>query len=403
MKNATVLIKNSIYLVSKLIFTLIVSLYCSRVILQELGVIDYGIYNVVGGIVTMLTFVTGSMAQATQRFFSYDLGAGSRSISRVYSTSINIYIVLIFIVLILSQTVGLWTLKNVVVIPDERIDSAYWVYQISVLTFISAIISLPFNSLMLAYERMKVYSIFGILSIIVKLLMVLSLGFFEYDKIIVYAFFIFVLNVFITIMPILYKFLKISDVKYERVFDKELSRRMLSYSGWNLFGAMSAVGINQGGSLLLNSFFGPTVNASRAIAMQVNAAVVGFTSNINTAINPQIIKRYSSQNFNSMKSLILNGARYSTLLMIAIGIPIFFYAEQLIYMWLGNVPDHTIVFTRLVVIDSIICSLSGTLITTIQATGRIRKYQIVVGGILLFNIPISYWLLLNFSNPSIPL
>jgi len=403
MRDNVALIKNSIYLITKLIVTLIVSLYCSRLILQELGVVDYGIYNVVGGIVTMLTFVTGSMAQATQRFFSFDLGKDAKSINKVYSTSINIYMLIIFVVLIISQTIGLWAFENVIVLPEERIESAYWVYQISVLTFVFAIISLPFNALMLAYERMKVYSIFGMVSIVLKLIMVLSLSLFQYEKIIVYSFLILVLNLVMTMMPIFYKVTKIPEVKYERYFDKGLSKRILSYSGWNLFGSLSAVGMNQGGNILLNTFFGPSINASRAIAMQVNSAIVGFTSNINTAINPQIVKRYSSEDYTRMKTLILNGARYSTLVMIVIGTPILFFTEQLILFWLGSVPDYTVMFTKLVIIDSIICSLSGTLITTIQATGKIRNYQIVVGGILLCNIPISYYLLSNDNNPSIPL
>ncbi|MBY7766019.1 hypothetical protein KW426_15830 [Vibrio fluvialis] len=398
----TLLIVNSIYLFARLIITLFISLYTSRVILSELGVEDFGIYNVVGGIVLALTFLTGAMSSSTQRFLSFELGKEFKDINKIFSASINVYMFIILVVIIFSQTFGIWFVDSKLNIPlDKKIDT-YWVYQMSVLSFLMAIWSAPYNAVLIAYERMKAYAYIGVISIISKLLLVLILAFIPYNKLIWFSVLMLIQTFITLLLPILYCKIKIPDVKYRFLLNKELSIRLLSYSGWNLFGNLSAVGFNQGINVLINVFFGPSVNASRAISTQVNNAVLNFSSSLNTAINPQIIKRYSNGELESMRELVLSSSRYCFLLLCLLGMPILFNTYELIYIWLGNVPDYADVFTQLIIIDSIVCGFSGPLMTSIQATGKIKHYQIVVGGILLLNVPISYIILSFYHNPSLP-
>ncbi|WP_407298246.1 MATE family efflux transporter [Klebsiella quasipneumoniae] len=396
------LIINSIYLFSRLIITLFISLYTSRLILNELGVEDFGIYNVVGGIVSILTFLTGAMSSSTQRFLSFELGKDNNDIKRIFSASINVYSVIIVIVIILSQTIGLWFVNNKLNIPVDKRMNTYWVYQVSVLSFLVAIFSAPYNAALIAYERMKVYAYIGIFSVLTKLILVLMLSFIPENKLVWFSILMLAQTSVTLLLPMLYCKVKIPGVKYKFSLDKELSIRLMSYTGWNLFGNLSAVGFNQGINVLINIFFGPSVNASRAISTQVNSAVLNFSSSLNTAINPQIIKRYSNKDLCSMRDLVTKTSKYCFLLLCLLGIPILFNTKELIYFWLGSIPENSVIFTQLIIIDSIIGGFSGPLMTSIQATGKIKYYQIVVGGLLLLNVPISYVALLYSKSPSVP-
>lgn len=395
------LVKNSLYLFYKLGFTLIISLYCSRLVLQELGVIDFGIYNVVGGVVAMLSFITGAMSSSTQRFLSFEIGNNGDT-NKIFSMSINIYLLIILIVLLASQTIGVWFVQHKLNIPSERLDAAYWTFQAATVSFIFAIYTAPYNALLIAYEKMKVFSFFGIATIILRLLLILGLTVIPGDKLLIYA----VMTVGITLanllLPLIYVKYSLRDNKYIYLWDVDLFKTLIGYTGWNLFGNLSAVGFNQGINILLNLFFGPTVNAARGVSSQVNAALLGFSGNLNTAINPQIIKNYSSGDKVRMIELVFSGSKYTFLLLSIMSIPILINMESILTMWLGTVPPFSADFTTLVILDTLICGFSGSLMTSIQATGKMKYYQLIVGGILLLNIPLSYFLLSIYNDPLIP-
>ncbi|MFS2000995.1 hypothetical protein [Vibrio breoganii] len=395
------LLKNSLYLFYKLAFTLVISLYCSRIVLQELGVVDYGIYNVVGGVVAMLSFLTGALSSSTQRFLSFEIG-NKGDVNKVFSMSVNIYILISLIFLILSQTIGLWFVLNKLNFPVERIDAAYWVFQSSVLAFIVAIFTAPYNAVLIAYEKMKVFSAFGIASILLRLILVLALIIIPGDKLQLYALIMLGVTMLGFLLPFLYVRKSLDNIEYKLFWDLKLFKKLLGYTGWSLFGNLAAVGFNQGINILLNVFFGPAVNAARGISSQVNGALLSFSGNLNTAINPQIIKNYSSGDKDRMIKLVFNGSKYSFLLLSIMSIPILINMESILTIWLGAVPPLTVEFTTLVIIDTLVCGFSGSLMTSIQATGRIKYYQMLIGGILLLNIPISYFLLKLYSEPFIP-
>ena len=396
------LIKNSLFLLVRLTLTLFISLYCSRLVLQELGVVDYGIFSVVGGIVTLLSFLTGAMSSSTQRFLSYEIGSANGNVSKIFSMSLNIYILIVFVTILISQTLGIWFINNKLNIPHDRVEATYWVFQGAVLSFIFAILSAPYNAMILAYERMKLFSVLGVITVLLRFLLILFLTLINGDKLISYSMLMVVVSLIALLLPCLYVRSKFKSANYNLAWDSNLFKVLLGYTGWNLFGNLSAVGFNQGISILINIFFGPTVSAAKGISNQVNAALLGFSSNISAAINPQIIKTYSSDNKKRMIELVFNGSKYSFLFLSFMAVPILVNIEELLHIWLGSVPKYSVEFTVLVIIDSLICGFSGSLMTSIQATGRIKYYQIVIGGILLLNVPLSYYLLLNIDNPIVP-
>lgn len=395
------LIKNSLYLLYKLTFTLIISLYCSRLILQELGVVDYGIYNVIGGVVAMLSFLTGAMSSSTQRFLSFEIGKKG-NINKLFSMSVNIYLLIILIVLLISQIVGVWFVTNKLNIPNGRIDAAYWVFQAATVSFILAILTAPYNALLISYEKMKLFSFFGVATITLRLVFILGLTVIPGDKLVFYALITIGLSCVSFLLPLIYTKFSLHEIRYTFIWDLKLFKTLIGYTGWNLFGNISAVGFNQGINILLNVFFGPAVNAARGVSSQVNAALLGFSGNLNMAINPQIIKSYSSDDKSRMTQLVFDGSKYSFLLLSVISIPIIINMERILTLWLGNVPPLSVEFTTLVLIDTLVCGFSGSLMTSVQATGKIKYYQMIVGGILLLNIPLSYILLSIYNEPLIP-
>lgn len=395
------LIKNSLYLFTKLFFTLFISLYCSRLVLQELGVVDYGIFNVVGGVVTMLSFLTGAMTSSTQRFLSFELG-NNGNINKIFSMSLNIYLLIIVVLILLSQTLGVWFIQNKLNIPPERVEAAYWVFQVAVLSFVLSIFSSPYNAMLIAYEKMKVFSLFGIVIILFRLFLIVGLTIITGDKLLIFAIITAVIAFANFLFPLIYVKYVLRKNKYIFVWDLELFKTLIGYTGWNLFGNLSAVGFNQGINVLLNLFFGPSVNAARGISTQINGALLGFSSNLNMAINPQIIKSYSSCDKKRMMELVFSGSKYTFLLLSLLSIPILVNINEILILWLGKVPTHTAEFTTLIIIDTLVCGFSGSLMTSIQSTGNIKYYQITVGGVLLLNIPLSYVLLTIYSEPLIP-
>lgn len=395
--------KNTILLYFRMILTMAVTLYTSRVVLRVLGVDDFGIFNVVGGVVVMFSFLNSAMSSATQRFLTFELGKENLiGFSRVFSMSINIHALIAAVVFILAETIGLWFVNTQLVIPPERLIAANWVYQCSILAFMVTIMSVPYNAAIIAHERMGAFAYISILEVSLKLFIVFLLEWLAYDKLKLYAVLIFLVSFIIRIVYGFYCKFKLEGCKYSWFKDKALFKQMSGFAGWNLWGNMAAATVDQGINVLLNIFFGPLVNASRGIAYQVGAAVRMFYTNFQMAVNPQITKSYATKDLERMHMLMFQSSKFSFFLMLILSIPLLFETEFVLQLWLGKVPEYTVWFVRLVLISGLIDCLSGSLMVGAQATGNIKLYQIVVGGLFLLIVPVSYFFMKCYNNVYIP-
>jgi O-antigen/teichoic acid export membrane protein len=342
------------------------------------------------------------MSAATQRFITFELGKKDfEKLRKIFSTSITIHVLIAFIVLFFSETIGLWFLNYKLNIPVHRMAAANWVYQFSIFVFILNVINVPYDATIIAYERMNVYAYIGIIEVVLKLIIVFILLWFGFDKLIFYAILVFIVSFIIRIIYIVYCRLNFKECKFHFLWDKQLFKSMASFANWNLLGVFSGLAYNQGVNILLNLFFGPSINAARGIAYQVQGAVNGFVTNFQVAVNPQIIKSYAISDKEYMYSLIFRSSKYSFYLLLILSLPVLIQTEFILKIWLKIVPDYAIIFTKLILIDILIGSLSGPLQTMVQATGKIKKYQIIVSGILILNLPISYLLLSLGKTPQI--
>lgn len=394
--------KNTIVLYIRMIFVLGVALYTSRVLLEVLGVEDYGVYNVVGGIVTMLGFFNGAMVSSTQRFFSYAIGQNdTQQLCLNYSTILVIQGGLALLIFLLAETVGLWFVKNYLVIPQERLTAAIWVYQFAICTFIVSMLQVPFGAMIITHERMDAYAYISISEVLLKLLIVIALPWAPYDKLIIYAGLLFFVALLTLAAYIIYTRTRFKYVKYIKEKNKALFKTLIGYMGWNLWGNAAAVIMNQGVNILINLFFGPAVNAARAIAYQVQGAVNQLVGNFQLAMNPQIVKSYAAGDLEYMHNLIIRGSKLSFYLIVIFAMPVIIETETLLGLWLKEVPEHTVLFTQLVMIFVVLESLSGTMMISIQATGKIGLYQSVIGGLLILNLPISYLALRLGAAPEV--
>lgn len=377
-----------------------VSFYTVRVVLDTLGEVDYGIYNVVGGIVIMFSFMSNTMATASQRFFATELGRGdSLKLKQTFSMTMQIYLLLSVLILILAESVGLWFLNTQMTIPAERMGAARWIYQFSVFSFIITMFTTPYNAIIIAHERMNIYAWVSIVEVILKLVIVYLLLLFSYDKLKLYAVLVFVVTIITTLIYRIYSRRKFKECSYSYYWEKSLFTEIVSYSGWNLFGALAGVFNGQGINIILNMFFGPIVNTARAIAFQVSGAINQFVLNFMTASRPQITKYYAIGERERMLKLVFQSSKFSFLLLFLIAIPLLLETEFIFNIWLKEVPDSAVLFTRLVIITALIDSLSYPLMTAAQATGRIKKYQATVGTIMLLSLPLSY-LFLKMGFPA---
>ena len=377
-----------------MLFTMGVSLFTSRVILKTLGIEDYGIYNVVGGVVAMFGFINGSMASATQRYITFALGKGDgNKLSTVFSTSLQIHVLISALIIILGETVGLWFLYNKMTIPDDRMDAAFWVLQCSIVSTVVMIMSVPYNAAIIAHERMSAFAYISVLEVMLKLAIVYMLVVFSVDKLILYAILLLVIQIIIQLIYSYYCNSRFNESKYRHVWDKTLFKEMTGFAGWNLFGNLSAVCFTQGLNMLLNVFFGPVVNAARAVAVQVQQAIQQFVTSFQMALNPQITKTYAQEQMEEMHKLMYRSARYSFYLLFFLSLPVLFEADLILTVWLKTVPDNTVTFTRIMICTSLIYTIANPMIVANQATGNVKRYQAVCGTILLMILPVSYALL----------
>lgn len=382
---------NTAMLYIRMLLTLGVSLYTSRIILITLGVKDFGIYNVVGGFVTMTGILNNAMATSTQRFLSYEIGRRNfKQLANVFSMSITIHFIIAIFILLIAESFGLWFINTQLIIPHDRMEAAKWVYQFAVLALIVNVISVPYNAAIIAHERMKAFAWVSLIDVSLKLIIVFILDLFDYDKLKFYALLSFIVAISIRFLYSIYCRSNFTETKYRFFWDTKLFKTLISYASWNLWGNTAQAFYGQGINVLLNIFFGPIANASAGIAYQVRSGINGFVQNFQMAINPPIIKSYASNNLQYMHALIFQGAKYSFFLLFAMSLPILLETEYILKLWLKVVPEYATIFTQLTIIMALINSISGPLMSAAQASGKIRLYQGSVGGLLLLILPVSY-------------
>lgn len=392
--------KNTLLLYVRTLFIMLVTLYTSRVVLNTLGVTDYGIYNVVGGVVAMFGFINGSMSSATQRYITFALGKGDKkNLQKVFSTALQIHVLIAVLIIILGETVGLWFMYTQMQIPADRMDAAFWVLQCSIVSTAVMIISVPYNADIIAHEKMSAFAYISILEAVLKLTIVFALVLSPFDRLIFYAFLILAVQLLIRFCYNNYCNRHFEESKYRHIRDKALFKEMTGFAGWSMFGNLAGVLFGQGLNMLLNVFFGPVVNAARAVAVQVQSAIQQFVGNFQMALNPQITKTYAKGEMDEMHKLMFRSARFSFYLLFFLSLPVLFETEFILTVWLKTVPNNTVMFLRIMICISLIYTLSNPLMVANQATGKVRKYQAICGSILLMILPVSY-VCLNLGCPA---
>lgn len=392
--------KNTLMLYIRMLFMLFLGLFTSRIVLEALGETDYGVYNVVGGVVAMFTIISGALNSAVSRFITFEMGKGEDArLGRVYSTAVSIQILLAVAVVLLAEPFGLWFIDNKMSIPQERIPAATWVLHFSVLSFVINLLSVPQMASITAHERMSAYAYIGILDGLLRFASALLIRCSSGDRLVAYAAFM-ALSVLIVRMAYGWYCRKhFEECRYRPVFEKDLFKEMFTFAGWNFIGVTAGVLRDHGGNMLVNVFSGPAVNAARGLAVQLSGAVQGFVTNFMTAVNPQITKSYASGDRRYMVSLVLKSARMSFFLLLLLVLPVYANCDFILELWLDDVPEATARFVRLFLILSLSECLSNPLMTAALATGKIRNYQIIVGGLIMLNLPISYLLLRAGAPP----
>lgn len=383
--------KNTLVLYVRMLFTMGISLFTSRVVLQTIGVEDYGISSVVGGVISMFTFINAAMVSSTQRYLNFELVRGdANQLRSVFSTSLQIHALIALAIIVLSETVGLWFLNEKLVIPEARMNAAMWVYQCSILSCAVSIMSTPYNAVIVAHEKMSAFAYISILDVSLKLLVVYLLVVLPFDKLIILSILTLLVQLFIRYIYTLYCHRHFPESYFQFRFNKTLFKEMFGFAGWSFWGNLAAILYTQGLNMMLNIFFGPIVNAARGIAVQVQSAVQQFVGGFQTALNPQITKNYASNNLPQMHSLMFRSARFSFLLLFFLSLPVLMETNFILTLWLKTVPDDAVIFTQIMICISLIYTTANPCVIANQATGKVKIYQMVVGGILLLILPISY-------------
>lgn len=383
--------KNTMYMYIRMFVTMLIGLYTSRAVLAALGFEDYGLYNVVGGIIALFTFVNSAMTNTTSRYITYYLGKKDvQRLQEVFSTAFYIHVLVAILIIILGETIGLWYVYIKLVVPDGRFLAAFWLYQFTIVTTAANVISVPFNSAIIANERMSAFAFIAIFDAVFKLLVAVSLEYIPYDKLIYYGFMILLIQLSINTVYWIYNYKYFEGSRIKKVFDKSLFKEIFGFTGWNLFGSFSSMFFSQGINLILNFFCGPTVNAARGISVQVEGLVRTFATNVQTAINPQIIKSYAQDQKDRFFSLIFASSRYCFYLLFLVALPIILEAEFLLTLWLGNFPEHTVNFIRITLISVTLEALITPMFMANLASGKVKLYQTVISIISMIFIPVTY-------------
>lgn len=391
--------KNTLLLYIRTLFIMLVMLYASRVVLNTLGVTDYGIYNVVGGVVAMFSVISASLSSSISRFITYELGHGDFDrLKRIFTTSVNIQIGISFVILVLAEIFGVWFLNTKMNIPAERMNAANWVLQCSLVSFVINLISVPYNACIIAHERMSAFAYISILEAVLKLAVVYMLLISPYDELITYAVLLVIVSLLIRLTYGQYCKRHFEESRYKFVYDKSLAKEMTGFAGWSFLGNTAYMLNTQGVDMLINIFFGVTFNAAKGIATQVQNAVMQFVNNFTVAVNPQITKSYAAGEMEYMYKLVCRGARFSYFLLFIFTVPIVCEADYILRLWLKLVPEYAPLFLRLSLFGSLMTLLGNSMLTAIFATGNIRRYQIWITTVGCLVFPFT-WIAFEFGAP----
>lgn len=400
MSSSKTIARNTVFLYFRMLLIMVVSFYTSRVVLEQLGVSDYGVYSLVGGIVAMFGFFNSSMATATQRYLTFDIGTGDQvRLQKTFSATLTIHIGIALFVLVVAETIGLWYVNRVMVFPQDRIFAVNVVYQFSIATAFLGIIQIPYNALIIARERMNIFAYVSILEALLKLLVVFLLLFFGYDKLITYAVLIFLVATVIRLFFQIYCKRNFKESVYKFEYEKNTFKELLSFTGWNSLGSIALLVSSQGNNLILNLFFGTVANAAFGITLIVQGVILSFVQNFQTAVNPQIVKLFAQGNYQQMQNLIFTTAKYSFYLLLILITPIVLNTDYILKLWLKTLPAGTSIMVNLSLLNILIEILSFSLIVGIQAKGKIKYFQIVLGTLVFLNLPLSYLTLKMGGQP----
>lgn len=395
--------KNTVALYVQTLMGMLIGLYTSRVMLNIMGIADFGLYNVIGGVVVLFGVLQSAMASSTSRFITFELAGGDRRrLKEVFSTGLLIHLGIALAVAVMALTIGPWFMETYMQIPAARLEAAQWVFYCAVISTFIAIVNVPYGAAIVAHERMSIFAYFSVLDLVLKLGVVFLLQFVDTDKLIVYAAMLVGVQVLMQTIYFWYCFRQFEEVRVGFVWNKRLFKEMTSFAGWSLFGDSAVMMMTQGTNILLNIFFGAPLNAARGIAVQVQGALARFVGGFQTALNPQITKSYATKDLQYMHKLIFASSKFSFVMMLLLAIPVFIEAEHILTWWLKVVPPHTVNFVRIMLLISLIDCLANPLIFAAKATGRIKVYQSILGSLLLLVVPVSYLILkLGFPPESI--
>ena len=383
---------------------MIVALYTSRKILETLGVDDFGIFNVVGGIISLMSFINGSMSVATQRYLTYELGRGTEGqFNKVFNMAVYIHAIIAVIVLIAAETVGVWFVNTQLNIPEVRMEAANWVFQATILTTILGILQTPYNAAIISHEHMHVYAYVGLGETFAKLFIVWGLFYYPYDRLAIWGFAIFLLQFLIAMTYRMYCSRQFPECRLHLRWNKAIFNSMVQFTGWNMFGTIAWLLKDQGVNILMNLFGGPVANAARGVSCQVSGAIQNLTGGFQSAVNPQLTKRYAAHESEETCDLMCKSSKISYFLLFTIALPVMMETDFILDLWLVEVPPMTASFTRIIIIEALLNAFGGPMITSLMATGNIKWYQIVVSSSLLFIIPVAYLLLKSGYSIETPL
>lgn len=392
--------KNTILLYFRMLFSMAVSLYTSRIILQVLGVEDYGIYQTVGGLIGLVSFLNGALSSGTSRFLTYEMGTGCfERLKKTFSSVLTVHILLALFLVFLAETVGLWFLYNKLVIPETRMDAAVFVYHMTAFCLLFSITQVPFGAVIVAHERMNIYAYVTIVDVILKLAIVYMLQLADWDKLKYYSCLLILEQIGIMLFYRFYCIRNFEESRYQFTWDKGIIKGVLSYSGWNLISNISTSLIGQGGTVLINMFFNPSVVAARAIANQVNMAAFQFIGNFRTAANPQVVKRYAAKDFEGSRRLLLLSTRFSFYVMLLLALPICLVSRPLLTIWLGTVPEYATEFLQLTMITSLFTVFDLSFYTALYAKGQIKENAILCPALEFVAFPIIYLMFRMGASP----
>lgn len=387
--------KNTLLLYLRMFIMLFVSLFTSRIVLQVLGETDYGIYNIIGGVVVLFSFLNSALLSATQRFLNFHIGKkDEKATHNVFCMSMNAYILLSIIFFILGETVGLWFINTQLNIPADRMYAAHWVYQFSLVTFIINLIRVPYNATIIAYEQMGFFANLSIAEVVLKLIVVYLLYIASSDKLIIFALLNTIVPLFILCYYKIYCNKHFAISIYRRFWNKQLFKQLFSFSGWSLFGSMAVIAAGQGLNILVNIFHGVTINTAMGLGNQISSHVYQFISNFQMAFNPQIVKSYAANEKEKLYNLMYMASKFSYYLLLLISLPLMLNMDTILQIWLVSVPKYTSIFSQLILCYSLIEALSAPLWMFVQATGKIKNYQILVSSIIFLNLPLAYLVLI---------